>query len=78
MEQLQYTFISIPIGANVDGNTLTWQPSLKTVQMIRKEKQNVAEFPVLVSVSNGSEADAIDLILVVQESKSGLSTLKKK
>ena len=43
-----------------------------------KEKQNVAEFPVLVSVSNGSEADAIDLILVVQESKSGLSTLKKK
>ena len=78
VEQLQYTFISIPIGANVEGNMLTWRPSLKTVQMIRKEKQNVAEFPVLVSVSNGSEADAIDLILVVQESKSGLSTLKRK
>ena len=77
-EHLKYTYISIPIGANVDGNTLTWRPSLKTVQMIRKENQNVAEFPVLVSVSNGSEADAIDLILVVQESKSRLPTPKRK
>jgi hypothetical protein len=77
-EHLKYTYISIPIGANVDGNTLTWRPSLKTVQMIRKGNQNVAEFPVLVSVSNGSEADAIDLILVVQESKSRLPTPKRK
>ena len=77
-EHLKYTYISIPIGANVDGNTLTWRPSLKTVQMIRKENQNVAEFPVLISVSNGSEADAIDLILVVQESKSRLPTPKRK
>jgi len=77
-EHLKYTYISIPIGANIDGNTLTWRPSLKTVQMIRKGNQNVAEFPVLVSVSNGSEADAIDLILVVQESKSRLPTPKRK
>ena len=77
-EQLKYTFISIPIGANADGDTITWRPSLKTVQMIRQGNQNIAEFPVLVSVSNGSEADAIDLILIVQESKSKLPTLKKK
>lgn len=76
--QLKYTFISIPIGANVDGDTITWKPSLKAVQMIRRGNQNIAEFPVLVSVSNGSEADAIDLILVVQESKSRFPTPKKK